>query len=107
MNIYLLISSVLVAISIYGLLSSRNIIRILISIEILFNAVILIALGTANSLAILAPNMEMYRTVGSLIIFSIGLAVAEIVIVFSILMAIFKFGILKRVDTKELPIEKG
>ena len=112
MNIYIIISSILVAISIYGILSSRNIIRILISIEILFNAVILIGLGLTNSIAFaledsIVSNEHMFRIMGSIIVFSIGLAVAEIVVVFAILMSIFKFGILKRVDTRELPIEKG
>ncbi len=110
MNLFIIIAAFLIAISVYGILSSRNIIRILISIEILFNGVILIALGLANSLAAgveagIASNI--YRSVGSLVIFSIGLAVAEIVIVFAILMSIFKFRILKRVDTRELPLERG
>ena len=110
MNLFILIAAFLIAISVYGILSSRNIIRILISIEILFNGVILIALGLANSLA---AGVEagiasgIYRSVGSLVIFSIGLAVAEIVIVFAILMSIFKFRVLKRVDTRELPLERG
>ncbi len=101
MNIYLFISAVLFLISVYGILSSRNMVRMLISVEVMFNAVILAVLSIGNIIAVsgyqgAAPVMV------SIVVFSIALAVSEIVLMFSIIMGIFRFRIVRNIDTEEL-----
>lgn len=101
MNIYILISAILFLVSIYGILSSRNMVRMLISIEVMFNAVVLAILSIGNILAHEAsPNIA--APLISIIIFSIALAVSEIVLVFSIMIGIVRFRLVRDVDTEEL-----
>lgn len=101
MNIFMLVASILFAVSVYGIVVSRNIARILLSIEIMFNAVILYLLSLVVSLAV-----SYYDTsaIASLVIFAIGLAVSEIVVTFSILLALIRFKVLRRIDTEEIII---
>ncbi len=105
MNYVLLTASLLLAISIYGILSSRNIARILISAEVMFNAFILIILGIFSYIyqylggAVLIGDSVSF--VSSLILVSILLAVSEIVVTFSILIALIRYGVLRRIDTEE------
>ena len=48
-NPYLAVSAVIFSIGIYGLISKRNIIRILLSVEVIFNAAMLALLTVASS----------------------------------------------------------
>jgi NADH:ubiquinone oxidoreductase subunit K len=101
MNIYLLISAILFLVSTYGILSSRNMVRMLISIEVMFNAVVLAILSMGNILAYkVSPNAV--APLISIVIFSIVLAVSEIVLVFSIMVGIVRFRLVRDVDTEEL-----
>ncbi len=105
MNYVLLTASILLAISVYGILSSRNIARILISAEIMFNAFILIVVGAFSYIysylggVVLTSYAAGY--VSTLILVSILLAVSEIVVTFSILIALIRYGVLKKIDTEE------
>lgn len=101
MNVYILISAILFLVSIYGILSSRNMVRMLISIEVMFNAVVLAILSMGNILAYSASPNAVAPLI-SIVIFSIVLAVSEIVLMFSIMIGIVRFRLVRNVDTEEL-----
>ena len=103
MNILMLIGSILFGVSVYGLVSSKNMARILISAEIMFNAFVLYVLSYIVSVASSLPDATVF--VGSLILMAILLAVGEIVVSFSILLALIRFKVLKRIDTEEVVIK--
>jgi NADH-quinone oxidoreductase subunit K len=103
MNILMLIGSVLFGISVYGLLSSKNMARILISAEVMFNAFILYVLSYVVSVSSIFSDAVVF--ISSLVLMAILLAVGEIVVSFSILLALIKFKVLKRIDTEEVVIK--
>lgn len=79
---YLFVSSVLFAIGVAGLTMSRNAIKMLLSVEVMFNA---------SLLAILSLSVVSNPLGGSLIaIFAISLAAAEIGVLISILIMMFR-----------------
>ncbi len=101
MNIYLLISALLFLVSVYGILSSRNMVRMLISVEIMFNAVVLAVLSIGNIVAA-TGYQGVVPVMVSIVVFSIALAVSEIVLMFSIMIGILRFRIVRNIDTEEL-----
>lgn len=103
MNILMLIGSILFGISVYGLLSSKNMARILISAEVMFNAFILYVLSYVVSVSSIFSDAVVF--ISSLVLMAILLAVGEIVVSFSILLALIKFKVLKRIDTEEVVIK--
>jgi NADH-quinone oxidoreductase subunit K/NAD(P)H-quinone oxidoreductase subunit 4L len=84
LNTYLLISALLFSLGLLGVLQRRNLIGMLISIELLLNA------ANLNFMAFnrfLAPN----PTIGQVIaLFVMGLAAAEAAIGLSIILALFR-----------------
>jgi len=101
MNTYLLIASILFLVSVYGILSSRNMVRMMISIEVMFNSLVLAVLTLGNMLAT-SGAVQAVPTLASIVVFAIVLAVSEIVITFSIMVAIVRFRVARNVDTEEL-----
>ncbi|MCC6030556.1 MAG: hypothetical protein GU359_09075 [Desulfurococcales archaeon] len=103
MNILMLIGSILFGISVYGLLSSKNMARILISAEVMFNAFVLYVLSYVVSVSSIFSDAVVF--ISSLVLMAILLAVGEIVVSFSILLALIRFKVLKRIDTEEVVIK--
>jgi len=103
MNILMLIGSILFGISVYGLLSSKNMARILISAEVMFNAFVLYVLSYVVSVSSIFSDAVVF--ISSLVLMAILLAVGEIVVSFSILLALIRFKVLKRIDTEEVMIK--
>jgi NAD(P)H-quinone oxidoreductase subunit 4L len=101
MNLFLFIASVLFLISVYGILSSRNMVRMLISIEVMFNSVVLAILSLGNLLAF-SGGAQAVPILVSIVIFAIALAVSEIVLIFSIMIGVVRFRVARDVDTEEL-----
>ncbi|MEM1611172.1 MAG: NADH-quinone oxidoreductase subunit K [Sulfolobales archaeon] len=101
MNLFLLIASILFLISVYGILSSRNMVRMLISIEVMFNSIVLAILSIGNLLAS-SGGVQTIPILISIVIFAIALAVSEIVLIFSIMIGMVRFRIARNVDTEEL-----
>ncbi|MEM0017647.1 MAG: NADH-quinone oxidoreductase subunit NuoK [Candidatus Korarchaeum sp.] len=96
---YLLLSAALLSIGIYGILTRRNMIRMLLSAEIIFNAALL-------SLLSLASLDASYGTVGgALAVIAISLSAAEVGVVVSI--AILMFRMRGTLDTYELRKFRG
>ena len=96
---FLMLSAVLFAIGIYGVLSRRNILGVLMSIELMFNA--------AN-INIIAFNRFLYpgQVWGQgVVIFVITLAAAEAVVGLSLVLAIYRN--IKSVYTEKLNILHG
>jgi len=82
---YLLVAVALFAIGLYGLLERRNLIRILMSIELMLNA------ASINFLAFnrfTAPDPGVGQVI---VIFVIGLAAAEAAIGLSIILALYRW----------------
>jgi len=103
MNILMLMGSILFGISVYGLLSSKNMARILISAEVMFNAFVLYVLSYVVSVSSIFSDAVVF--ISSLVLMAILLAVGEIVVSFSILLALIRFKVLKRIDTEEVVIK--
>jgi NADH-quinone oxidoreductase subunit K len=99
----MLIGSILFGISVYGLLSSKNMARILISAEVMFNAFVLYVLSYVVSVSSIFSDAVVF--ISSLVLMAILLAVGEIVVSFSILLALIRFKVLKRIDTEEVVIK--
>ena len=96
---YLALSGILFAIGIFGVLTRRNIIGILMSIELMLNA---------TNINFVAFNRFLYpgRYEGHLtVIFVITLATAEVVVGLALVMAIYKN--LKSVYAEDYNILKG
>ncbi len=97
--LYLVISAVLFSLGVYGLITRRNIIRMLLSAEVIFNAALLafLALSSVNS-GLAAPG-------GALVIIAISLSAAEVGVIVSI--AILMFRKTGSLDVYELSEFKG
>lgn len=94
---YLALSALLFAIGLYGLLTSRNGIKILICIELMLNA------ANLNLVAFAAYHQNALGYVFAM--FSIALAAAEAAVGLSILIALFRLK--RRIDVSLLQMLKG
>ncbi|MCS6937514.1 MAG: NADH-quinone oxidoreductase subunit NuoK [Candidatus Bipolaricaulota bacterium] len=94
---YLGLSALLFAIGVYGLLTSRNGIKILICIELMLNA------ANINLVAFAAHYQNALGYVFAM--FSIALAAAEAAVGLSILIALFRLK--RRIDVSLLHLLKG
>lgn len=81
---YLLLSCALFSIGIYGLISSRNVVRILMSIELLLNAANINLVAFSNFLDSLEINGQIFA------LFVMAIAAAEAAIALAIILAIYK-----------------
>ena len=81
-ELYIGLSAIIFSIGLYGLMTQRNGIRILMSIELMLNA------ANINLVAFSSYNADLTGQVFAL--YSIALAACEAAIGFAILMAIFK-----------------
>jgi|BEDMetMinimDraft_1075159.scaffolds.fasta_scaffold09168_1 NADH-quinone oxidoreductase subunit K len=89
---FAIIASALFSIGIYGLASSRNIVRILLSSEVILNSAILFVFSLGYYLGIYNAFL--------IALFGISMALAEVVVAFSILFLVFrKYG---RIDEEKL-----
>lgn len=96
---YLILSAILLSLGIYGLLTRRNMIRMLLSAEIIFNAALLSLLSLASLDASYGPMG------GAIAIVSISLSAAEVGVIVSI--AIMMFRMRGTLDTYELRSFRG
>lgn len=96
---YLTLSGLLLSVGIYGLLTRRNMIRMLLSAEVIFNGALLSLLALASLDASYGP------VGGALAVISISLSAAEIGVNVSI--AIMMFRMKGTLDTYELKEFRG
>lgn len=89
---YVILSSVLLAIGIYGLTVKRNAIRMLFSIEIIINAANLNIIAFSRHLPL--PNV----TGQTLVLFSIGIAAAEVAVGLALIMVAYRLH--RNIDVK-------
>lgn len=89
---FLVVSALLFAIGAYGLVTRRNLIRMLLSAEVMLNSALLALLSMAS---IRAPPVG-----GLMALLAIGIAAAEVGVVVS--LAILLFHIKRKVDIYEL-----
>lgn len=81
---YLILSAALFSIGIYGLTASRNIIRVLMSIEILLNAVNINLVAFSNFVDPLEIKGQVFA------LFVMAIAAAEAAIALAIILAIYR-----------------
>lgn len=81
---YILLSTALFSIGIYGLLSSRNVIRILMSIELLLNAVNINLVAFSSYIDPLEIKGQIFA------IFVMAVAAAEAAIALAIILAMYR-----------------
>ncbi|RLG48063.1 MAG: NADH-quinone oxidoreductase subunit NuoK [Thermoproteota archaeon] len=91
---FLLTSVAMFCIGLYGLLTRRSLIRMLLSAEVIFNGALLALLSTAS----LSPAFR--PAGGALALLAISLAAAEIGVIVSV--AILMFRLRKSLDVYEL-----
>ncbi len=84
LQFYLLLSAALFCIGIFGLVSSRNAIRVLMSIELLLNAVNINLMGFSNFLDPGAIKGQVFT------VFVITVAAAEAAVGLAIILAIYR-----------------
>jgi len=95
---FLILASIIFAIGAYGLLSKRNILRMLLSAEVLFNSVLLFLLTFSSQTT--TPS-----TGGVVALFAIGIAAAEVGVIVS--LAILMFRLKDTVDIYEISEQRG
>ena len=96
--LFLILSTILFAIGLYGVISKRTMLRMLLATEINFNAAIL-------ALVALASQSSSPATDEVVAIIATGIAAADVGILVSI--AMFMYRIKKRSDVYELKESKG
>jgi len=96
---YLFVSFVLAGIGLYGMLTRRNLIRMLISVELIFNGALLALLSLTSVSAAYKPTGVV------LALLAISLASAEVGVVVSI--AILMFRVKRSLDVFEIAESRG
>ncbi|MFP3220134.1 MAG: NADH-quinone oxidoreductase subunit K [Candidatus Marsarchaeota archaeon] len=92
-------SVIVVGIGVLGLLLHRNPIRMLISLEVSFNGVLLLVLylGWILKEPVLSSNVGL---------FAVGVSSGELALMVSIIMALFRKGYLEVLDQEEMEVEE-
>ncbi len=94
--IFILIAGIFVLeLGIAGLVYNRNLVKMLLSLEVSFNGAILLVLYI--SWMLFRPQLA-----GSLVFFSIILAIGEISIILSVLIYMFRMKMLNELDQDEI-----
>jgi NADH-quinone oxidoreductase subunit K len=89
---------ILGTVGVYGVISRRNPIKMLLSIEVIFNGMLLLLLYFSWLSSPLGG--------ASLVILLIALAVGEIALIFTILMALVRFGMVGKLDVDEFMVKE-
>ncbi len=90
---YLILAAVLFSIGLYGALTKKNAIAILMSIEILFNSVNLTAVALARHtipLLLTQQGFELLMTGQAFAVFVVAVAAAEVALGLAIVIAIYR-----------------
>lgn len=95
---FIILASIVFAIGAYGLLSKRNVLRMLLSAEVIFNSVLLLLL-TFSTLSS-SPS-----TGGVIAIIAIGIAATEVGVIVS--LAVLMFRLKDTIDVYEISEQKG
>lgn len=104
-GMFLSISFIMLAIGIYGIVSRRNMVRMLLSAEVIFNAALLTLLILSSIPLYTATQPDKPAIGGAIALLAIGIAAAEIGVAISI--AILLFQIKQHVDVYELRKFRG
>ena len=95
---FIILASIVFAIGAYGLLSKRNVLRMLLSAEVMFNSVLLFLLTFSTLTS--SPS-----TGGVIAIIAIGIAATEVGVIVS--LAVLMFRLKDTVDVYEISEQKG
>ncbi len=96
----LLVSAVLFATGLYGVLSRRSAVTVLMSLEIMFNAVVVAAVGftrftvpagLAAGGAVTAPGARLALTGHAFAVFIIAVAAAEVALGLALIITLYKY----------------
>ncbi|MCS7115917.1 MAG: NADH-quinone oxidoreductase subunit NuoK [Nitrososphaerota archaeon] len=104
-TMFLSIPLIMLAIGIYGLVSRRNMVRMLLSAEVIFNAALLALLTLSSIPLYAATQLDKPAIGGTIALLAIGIAAAEIGVAISI--AILLFQIKQHIDVYELKKFRG
>ena len=95
---FIILASIVFAIGAYGLLSKRNVLRMLLSAEVMFNSVLLFLLTFSTLTS--SPS-----TGGVIAIIAIGIAATEVGVIVS--LAVLMFRLKDTVDVYKISEQKG
>jgi NADH:ubiquinone oxidoreductase subunit K len=87
---YLLLSALIFSIGLFGALSRRNVVVILMSIEIMFNAVNITLIAFSRYLPVISGNPTSGLNGQILALFIIAVAAAEASVALAIILAIYR-----------------
>ena len=87
---WLTFSSLLLAVGIYGVMTRKNAIVVLMSIEIMLNAANINFVAFSRYHTILHPLVEKYPTGQVFALFSIAIAAAEVAVGLAILLTVYR-----------------
>ncbi len=90
LNHYLLLSALIFSIGLFGALSKRNVVAILMSIEIMFNAVNISLVAFSRYLPVTSGNPASGLNGQILALFIIAVAAAEASVALAIILAIYR-----------------
>ena len=90
LNHYLLLSALIFSIGLFGALAKRNVVAILMSIEIMFNAVNIALVAFSRYLPVRSGNPALGLNGQILALFIIAVAAAEAAVALGIILAIYR-----------------
>ncbi|MGC8569275.1 MAG: NADH-quinone oxidoreductase subunit K [Nitrososphaeria archaeon] len=93
---------ILIGIGIWGLIYNRNLVKMLLSLEVSFNGITLLVLYLASTVGLI-PVVRL----GAYIVFlGIALAIGEISIIVSVILYMFKERMLEEISQEEVRTEE-
>ncbi|MCS7185263.1 MAG: NADH-quinone oxidoreductase subunit NuoK [bacterium] len=97
MNLYIILANFMFAVGVFGLITRRNLIAVLISVELIFNA--------ANINFAVASKLDLIPKGDVFVLFVIAVAACEVAVALALAIAIYKNS--KKLKIEELNYLKG
>ncbi len=99
----LIAAAVLIGLGIWGLVFNKNIVKMLLSLEVSFNGVTLLILYLATTSGLIS----VVKLGAYLVFLGIGLAIGEIAIIVSVILYMFKERMLEELSQDEIRGEES
>ncbi|MDP8023472.1 MAG: NADH-quinone oxidoreductase subunit K [Nitrososphaeria archaeon] len=98
----ILTATILIGIGVWGMVYNKNLVKMLLSLEVSFNGITLLVLYLASTTGILG----MVKLGAYIVFLGIALAIGEISIIVSVILYMFKEKMLKEISQDEVRSEE-
>ncbi len=98
----ILTAAILIGIGVWGMVYNKNLVKMLLSLEVSFNGITLLVLYLASTTGVLG----MVRLGAYIVFLGIALAIGEISIIVSVILYMFKEKMLKEISQDEVRSEE-